>query len=83
MGQGGLAHQSAAKEAESFGVKIKGYKINAMDLDDIKRVCKAILKDFGQVDILVNAVGGNMKDATTSEAQTFFDISKEALRGLS
>lgn len=70
---------AAAKEAANFGVNAKGYKNNAMDLEDLKLVCNEILKDFGQIDILVNAVGGNMKDATTSDTQSFFDLSKEAI----
>ncbi len=68
-----------AEEAQALGVRAKGYQVNAMDLEDIKRVHSEILSDFGKVDILVNAVGGNMKDATTSDTTTFFDLSREAL----
>lgn len=70
---------AAAAEATTFGVKTKGYKLNAMDIEDLKSVCSAVINDFGKVDILVNAVGGNMKDATTSDTSTFFDLSREAL----
>jgi NAD(P)-dependent dehydrogenase (short-subunit alcohol dehydrogenase family) len=70
---------AAAQEAEKFGVKAKGYKNNAMDLDDLNNVCAEIIKEFGRIDILVNAVGGNMKAATTSDTQSFFDLSKDAI----
>jgi NAD(P)-dependent dehydrogenase (short-subunit alcohol dehydrogenase family) len=51
-----------------------------MQLDSINEVCKEIKMDFGSVDILVNAVGGNMKEATTSDTVSFFDLPLEALR---
>lgn len=41
--------------------------------------CKsAILKDFSQIDILVNGVGGNLKEATTSADQSFFQLPNDA-----
>lgn len=70
---------NVAGEVKALGVKAKGYKLNAMDQEDIKKVHSEILADFGRIDILVNAVGGNMKDATTSDTTTFFDLSKDAL----
>lgn len=69
----------AAKKAETSGVKSKGYKLNAMDPDDLKKVCAEIAQDFGSIDILINAVGGNIKDATTSDAVSFFELPKDAL----
>lgn len=68
-----------ASEISSEGSKAKGYKLNAMDLDDIKSVCQSIINDFGKVDILVNAVGGNMKNATTSDTMSFFDLPGDAI----
>lgn len=71
--------EDAAKTAAEEGVRAKGYSINAMDKEDLKRVYKEIANDFGSVDILVNAVGGNMKDATTNDEVSFFDLSQEAM----
>jgi NAD(P)-dependent dehydrogenase (short-subunit alcohol dehydrogenase family) len=45
---------------------VKAYKIDTMDIDSIKSTANDIFSDFGRADILVNAVGGNMKAATTS-----------------
>jgi NAD(P)-dependent dehydrogenase (short-subunit alcohol dehydrogenase family) len=39
-----------------------------------------VYAEFGKVDILVNCVGGNLKEATTSAEQTFFDIAPEAMQ---
>ena len=48
--------------------------VDAMDIESIRAAAAAIINDFGRVDILVNAVGGNMKGATTSDEVSFFDL---------
>ncbi len=60
-------------------MQAKGFYINAMDIEKIK-ICKdEVIKDFGKIDILLNAAGGNMKDATTSKELEFFDLPISAL----
>jgi NAD(P)-dependent dehydrogenase (short-subunit alcohol dehydrogenase family) len=43
---------------------------------------EAIRREFGQVDALVNAAGGNRAQATTTEETPFFDLPGDALRGV-
>jgi Dehydrogenases with different specificities (related to short-chain alcohol dehydrogenases) len=77
-----LKEETAVAIAEKLGkynVKAKGYGMNAMEYDSLKKACTSVVDDFGCMDILVNAVGGNMKDATTTDTMTFFDLPKEAL----
>jgi NAD(P)-dependent dehydrogenase (short-subunit alcohol dehydrogenase family) len=50
-----------------------------MDIEKIKICRDEIIKDFGRVDILLNAAGGNMKEATTSEQLEFFNLPFSAL----
>jgi NAD(P)-dependent dehydrogenase (short-subunit alcohol dehydrogenase family) len=74
------AAKKAAQEAKTGNNKTKGYALDAMDIDDIKKVCNSVLEDFGSIDILINAVGGNMKDATTSPPdKTFFDLEGKSI----
>lgn len=61
------------------GIDAKGYYMNVMDIEKIKVSKEEILKDFNQVDILVNAAGGNKKEATTSDELSFFDLPLDAL----
>ena len=43
-------------------------------------ICKdEIINDYGSIDILVNAAGGNLKEATTSEEVPFFDLPLDAM----
>lgn len=62
------------------GIKAKGYHINVMDKEKIKICHDELMADFGRVDILLNAAGGNMKEATTSSEQSFFDLPLSGLQ---
>jgi len=68
-----------AQELESEGIEAKGYYINVMDIEKIKICRDEVIRDFGRVDILLNAAGGNTKGATTSEELKFFDLPFSAL----
>ena len=68
-----------AQELKSEGIEAKGYYLDVMDIKKIKICRDEVMKDFGKVDILLNAAGGNMKEATTSEELKFFDLPLSAL----
>ena len=68
-----------AQELKSEGIQAKGYYINVMDIEKIKVCRDEVIKNFGRVDILLNAAGGNMKEATTSEELKFFNLPLPAL----
>ncbi|MCK4308741.1 MAG: SDR family oxidoreductase [Candidatus Atribacteria bacterium] len=68
-----------AQELQEEGIIAKGYYINVMDIEKIKVCRDEVIRDFGKVDILLNAAGGNMKEATTSEELKFFDLPLSAL----
>ena len=86
-------NEAAAKEnAESIsnnGGVAKGYACNVLDKNSIEEAHKAILKDFGTCDILINGAGGNNPKATTDSEyfssedmgniKTFFDLDKEGV----
>lgn len=56
------------------GGTAKFYKTNVMDKAVVEQNCKDIMADFGRVDTLLNAAGGNMAGAVISPDQTFFDL---------
>ena len=72
--------EKAVSELNSNGIEAKGYYIDVMNKDKIEQCASEIISDFGGIDILVNAAGGNIKDATTSEKLTFFDLELSALQ---
>ncbi|MBW7866565.1 MAG: SDR family oxidoreductase [Candidatus Hydrogenedentes bacterium] len=72
--------KACAQRIKDAGGKAEGYAMNAFERDSIQSCCDAVIRDFNRVDILINAVGGNMKGATTSPEQSFFDLPAEALQ---
>src|SRR5574344_614120 len=55
----------------------KFYKTNVMDVKVVEKNCEDILNDFGRVDTLLNAAGGNQPGATIGPDQNFFDLDPE------
>ena len=71
---------ACAKRITDAGGTAKGYLLNVFERATIEACRDAVVRDFGRVDILINGVGGNMKGATTSAEQSFFDLPEDALR---
>ena len=63
-------HEAAVRALKEAGVEASGHVANAMD----RKSLEDLAGKTGRPDILVNAVGGNMKAATTSPDQGFFDL---------
>lgn len=55
-------------------------KCDVLQRESIKRAVDETLAEFGYIDGLINAAGGNKPDATTSDALKFFDLPQDALR---
>jgi NAD(P)-dependent dehydrogenase (short-subunit alcohol dehydrogenase family) len=61
------------------GVKALGIPLDAFDKAQVEEAHRRTVAEFGPVDVLVNAVGGNMKGATTAPDLSFFDIPLDAM----
>jgi len=72
-------YEEAADELRKEGIDAEGFYIDALVVEEVKKCKEKALEWLGGVDILLNAVGGNMKEATTSETQSFFDTPLSAL----
>jgi len=72
--------QGVVDEIAAAGGTARAYEIDAFNKASIEACCDAVYGDFGQVDILINGVGGNMKAATTSPDQSFFDLPGDAIQ---
>lgn len=69
----------AVKKLKGKGIKVKGYYVDAIDKDKLFKCRESIMNDFASIDVLVNAVGGNLKEATTSKEISFFDLKLSSL----
>jgi len=76
----GLAQQVI----EKFPKTVKGRAArvfgDVLDLASLNQANETIKTEFGPVDILVNAAGGNHPSATTQPDLSFFDLPLDALR---
>ena len=59
------AVKKLADELKAEGFICEGYKANVLEADALEEVHKAIVRDLGECDILVNGAGGNNPRATT------------------
>ena len=66
-------------DLKSEGIDASGYYIDVLNKDKIIECHNKVLSDLGKIDILVSAAGGNLKEATTSEELSFFDLPLDAL----
>ncbi len=53
---------------------------DVLDPEALRKSAETILHEFGSVDFLINAAGGNHPKATTDAERSFFDLPPEALR---
>ena len=78
--------ERAAKSVAEItkGVKSNGRAIyvrgNVLEIDTLQEAKETIRLQFGDVDILINAAGGNHPSAMTSADLSFFDLPLDAFR---
>jgi NAD(P)-dependent dehydrogenase (short-subunit alcohol dehydrogenase family) len=51
---------------------------DVLERDQLERARDSVLAQHGQIDILVNAAGGNLPEATLADGQTFYDVPAHA-----
>ena len=81
----GHSLQRAQKVVDSFEAKPGSGKAlavhaNVLESEAVQAAVDQTLAEFGKIDGLINAAGGNKPDATTSADKTFFDIPQDAMR---
>jgi len=73
------AHQ-VAEEIEAAGGKSLALPADVLDNGQLERARDDLLGRWGHLDILVNAAGGNVPEATLTEGVGVFDLPEKALR---
>jgi NAD(P)-dependent dehydrogenase (short-subunit alcohol dehydrogenase family) len=58
------------------------FSCDVLNLDGLRKTAEEVLANFGKVDCLVNAAGGNRPGATTKPGTSFFDLPIEELRSV-
>jgi NAD(P)-dependent dehydrogenase (short-subunit alcohol dehydrogenase family) len=69
-----------AGEIEAAGGQALALPADVLDTDQLEGAREALLERWGSVDILVNAAGGNVPEATLSDGLSVFQLPEKALR---
>jgi len=75
-----IAEITKAVKSHGRAIYIQG---DVLAIDTLQHAKEIIRSQFGDVDILINAAGGNHPQATTSPDLSFFDLPLDALRYIS
>lgn len=74
----------AQRAIERFPKVVRGRTLriyaDVLDVETLHQANETVKTEFGAVDILINAVGGNHPSATTSADLSFFELPVDALR---
>lgn len=70
---------AVAQSIQDAGGTASAHQMDACDPSAVEAACDAICAELGGVDILVNAAGGNRKEATALPDQPFFDLPPSAV----
>jgi NAD(P)-dependent dehydrogenase (short-subunit alcohol dehydrogenase family) len=71
---------AASASLESDGIETVALTMNALDRNSIRAAADEAERKLGEIDILLNAAGGNVPAATVTPAVDFFALDDSALR---
>lgn len=72
--------EEVAASVRAAGGEAIATAADVLDEAGLKAVRAKLLADWGSIDLLVNAAGGNQPGATLTPTQTTFDLDSEAMR---
>lgn len=79
LGRNADTVQERVLEINNSGGKALGLVADVLNKEQLLSAKEKIETEFGQIDILVNAAGGNMKGATINPDQSIFDLDLDHL----
>jgi NAD(P)-dependent dehydrogenase (short-subunit alcohol dehydrogenase family) len=68
------------KQLRQISQEVMGLVADVTSQEKLEEVREQVLKNWGRIDVLINAAGGNMPGATIAPGETVFDVSADALR---
>jgi NAD(P)-dependent dehydrogenase (short-subunit alcohol dehydrogenase family) len=71
---------TALADVTRGGAEALGFSCDVLDRTALERTRDAILAQWGRVDVLINAAGGNQPGATITPDKTFLDLNLDAYR---
>ncbi|RUA13867.1 MAG: D-mannonate oxidoreductase, partial [Flavobacteriia bacterium] len=75
--------KSKVAEFEQRYTHVLGFSGSVLHKDFLEEVKSKMVQEWGKIDVLINAAGGNMPGAVIGEGQTIFDLQMEDFRKVS
>jgi len=75
--------ESNAARIREIGGEARATVMDALDREMARQTCGFVVEQYGSIDILVNAAGGNVPGATLSPGDSVFDMDMEAFEKVS
>ncbi|MFZ5941134.1 MAG: SDR family oxidoreductase [Bacteroidota bacterium] len=76
----GEAAAAVASEISAKGGQAAAFSANILKEDEVKDLAEKIKAGFGQLDVLINAAGGNVKGSSIEPGQQIFDVDFSMLK---
>ena len=71
--------EAAAQTIEKDGGEALALPADVLDRNELEAAREAVVERWGRLDVLVNAAGGNIPQATLDPGQSFFDLPVEGV----
>ena len=79
-GKGGRTGRTGGDRRGGRSGVLRGYRVNATQPDQIAAHADEVMRDFGSIDIVINAAGGHLADSISDPPLTFFDLDPLIMR---
>jgi NAD(P)-dependent dehydrogenase (short-subunit alcohol dehydrogenase family) len=70
----------AVSNLKKISKKVQGYVCNVVEENSLQEVSNKIIETYGQIDVLINAAGGNKPGATIGPDESVFDVDVEQFK---
>ncbi len=80
LGRRRAAANAVVTQIEAAGGTALAAPADVLDRASLESARDAVIRAWGRLDILVNAAGGNVPEATVGPADSFFDVPADAFR---
>jgi NAD(P)-dependent dehydrogenase (short-subunit alcohol dehydrogenase family) len=71
--------EAVVQDIAAAGGEALALPADVLDRVQLQTACEAVVAQWGRIDILVNAAGGNMPAATLAPGRSFFDLPVEGM----
>lgn len=73
------SNEKKVEELKKIHPEVMGMACDVLDIEGLKEVRNKVVEKYGRIDVLINAAGGNIPEATQNNTQSIFDLEIPAI----